>query len=63
MKSDYPGEFIFFSAVAGAVAAPIKMLVHHVFMWMNLASPFYTAPNAFLIHGHFQTKGIVESIF
>lgn len=63
MKSDYPGELVFFSAIAGGVAALIKLLVHHVFMWLKLSSPFYTTLNAYLIHGHFHTKGIIESVF
>ena len=63
MKSEYPGELIFFCAIAGGVAALIKLLVHHVFVWLKLAGLFYIALNAYLIHGHFPAKGISEMIF
>jgi hypothetical protein len=63
MKSDYPGELMFFSAIAGGIVSLIKLLVHHIFMWLKLAEPFYTTLNAYLIHGHFHIKGFIESIF
>jgi hypothetical protein len=62
-ESDYPGELAFFSAVAGAVAAPIKLLVHHVFVWTGLATGFYSRLTAYLTHGHYQTEGFVEKMF
>jgi hypothetical protein len=57
------GELVFFSGIAGAVAAPIKLLVHHVFVWAKLATPFYSDLNAFLIHGHHHVNGMIESFF
>lgn len=63
MKSDYPGEFIFFSAIAGGVAAPLKMLVLHAFVWAKLAKPLYMHVTAFLIHGHMQSTSFIEVVF
>lgn len=62
-ESDYPGELAFFSAIAGAVAAPIKLLVHHAFMWAGLASGFYDELNMVLIHGHHESKGFFNMLF
>ncbi|MCL6591443.1 MAG: hypothetical protein K6U80_16015 [Firmicutes bacterium] len=62
-KSDYPGELAFFSAIAGAVAAPVKLLVHHAFMWAGLTTGFYDELNSRLIHGHYQQKGFADMIF
>jgi hypothetical protein len=62
-ESDYPGELVFFSAIAGAVAAPIKLLVHHAFMWAGLASGFYDELNSVLIHGEHKTDGFINMIF
>lgn len=62
-ESDYPGELAFFSGIAGAVAALIKLLVHHAFMWAGLASGFYSELNTMLIHGHHRPEGFVDMIF
>jgi hypothetical protein len=62
-ESNYPGELALFGAIAGAVAAPIKLLVHHAFMWAGLASGFYTDLNTMLIHGHNKAEGFVDQIF
>jgi hypothetical protein len=61
--SDYPGELAFFGAIAGTLAALIKLLVHHIFMWTGLASEFYTDLNAMLIHGHHKPEGLVDMFF
>lgn len=42
---------------------PVKLLVHHIFEWTKLASPFYSDLNAYLIHGHHQVKGFIEALF
>ncbi|MGE5598956.1 MAG: hypothetical protein ACM3XS_06215 [Bacteroidota bacterium] len=57
------GELILFGGAAGAIAAPLKLLVHHAFKWTHLAKPFYTELNAYLIHGHHRTMGLAEFIF
>lgn len=57
------GELILFGGTAGAIAAPLKLLVHHIFEWTHLAKAFYTDLNAYLIHGHHQAKGFAEFIF
>lgn len=62
-RIDYPGELILLSAFAGAIAAPIKLLVHHFFVWPGLAKPFYMELTAYLIHGHMTTEGIIEFLF
>lgn len=63
MKNDYPGELLLFSAITGAIIAPLKLLVHHIFLWMKLAKPFYMHVTAFLIHGQIKTTGFGEMIF
>lgn len=60
---EYPGELLFFSAIAGGIAAPLKFLVHQIFVLLKLATPFYTATTTYLIHGHRVPGGFVESIF
>jgi len=62
-ESDYPGELVFFSGIAGAVAALIKLLVHHVFMWVGLTSGFYSELNTTLIHGHHKPEGFIDMVF
>lgn len=62
-ENDYPGELAFFGGIAGAVAALIKLLVHHVFMWAGLASGFYTELNTTLIHGHHKPEGFIDMVF
>ncbi|MGE5528292.1 MAG: hypothetical protein ACM3X6_04020 [Patescibacteria group bacterium] len=62
-RGEYWGDLLLFGGVAGAVAAPLKLIVHHIFEWTHLAKPFYTALNAYLIFGHHQVKGFVESLF
>lgn len=57
------GELILFGGTVGAVAALIKLLVHHAFVWIHLAKPFYTTLNAYLIHGHHQVRGFANAIF
>jgi hypothetical protein len=63
MKGNYSGELVLFSAITGAIAAPIKLIVHHVFMWTGLSSKFYDMLTAYLVHGHHRVKGIGEWIF
>jgi hypothetical protein len=63
MKSDYPGDFLFFCAIAGGIAAPLKLLVLHAFVWAKLAKPFYMNVTAYLTHGHMQTTGFIEGAF
>lgn len=60
---DFPGDFILYSAIAGAVAAPIKSLVHHIFMWTGLAKEFYVMLTAFLVHGHHEVSGFWNRLF
>ena len=62
-RNEYPGELVFFSAVAGAAIAPLKLLVHHIFVWTGLAKGFYSMLTAYLTHGHHETKGITDWIF
>jgi hypothetical protein len=62
-EQDYPGDLIFLSAIVGAIAAPIKLLFHHIFMWLNLSSGFYNELTAYLVHGHHAAKGMAEMIF
>ena len=57
------GELILFAGAAGAAAAPLKLLVHHVFEWTGLAKPFYTELTAFLVLGRYKAMGIVEMAF
>ena len=57
------GELILFGGVAGAIAALVKLLVHHIFQWTHLAQPFYSQLTAYLSHGHFHEKGFAEFIF
>lgn len=57
------GELIFFSAIAGAVAALIKLLVYHIFMLLGLAKGFYIMLTAYFIHGHHHVKGFSEWVF
>ena len=51
------------AGIVGAAAAPLKFLVHHVFVWLGLAKPFYAKLTAYLSHGHFHVKGFGEIIF
>jgi hypothetical protein len=62
-NSNYPGELALFSATAGAVAALIKLLVHHIFVWTGLAHGFYNMLTAYLTHGHYTIEGFMEWIF
>ncbi|MGE5551306.1 MAG: hypothetical protein ACM3ZC_12375 [Bacteroidota bacterium] len=57
------GELVLFGGVVGAVAALLKLLVHHVFVWTGVAKPFYAKLTAFFSHGHFHVKGFGEVIF
>ena len=63
MRSDYSGEFIFFSAIAGGVVAPLKLMLLHAFVWAKLAKPIYMNVTAFLIHGHMKSTGFIEAAF
>lgn len=63
MNDHYWGDLIFFSGIAGALAAPIKRFFHHLFVWAKLAAPFYSDLNAYLIHGHHKITGVIENIF
>ncbi|HEX3043787.1 MAG TPA: hypothetical protein VHY08_03455 [Bacillota bacterium] len=62
-ESDYPGELLFFSAIAGAVAALGKSLVHHSFEWLKITINFYADVTAYLIHGHHQIRNFGEWVF
>lgn len=57
------GELILFSAVAGAIAALLKLLVHHIFIWLGLAKGFYNMMTAYLTHGHYHVEGVIEWLF
>lgn len=59
----YWGELFLYGGIVGAIAAPIKLLIHHAFVWAHLAKPFYSSLNSYLIHGHYNVKGLMESIF
>ncbi|NLG85325.1 MAG: hypothetical protein GX493_12135 [Firmicutes bacterium] len=59
----YRGELILFGGAAGAAAALLKLLVHHVFEWTGLAKPFYTNITSYLVHGHFKMKGLTGFFF
>lgn len=61
-EKHHSGNLFFFSAIAGAVASLLKLLVHHFFMWLGLAQGFYLMLTAYLTHGHYQVEGI-EWIF
>lgn len=58
----HSGDLFFYSAVAGAVASLLKLLVHQFFMWLGLAQGFYLRLTAYLTHGHYRVEGI-EWIF
>ena len=60
---DLWGELVLFGGVVGAVAAPLKLLVHHVFVWTGLAKLFYAKLTAFLSHGHYHPRGFGEFVF
>ena len=62
-ENDYPGELIFFSAITGAVAALIKLLVHHIFLWTGLSVGFYEMLTAYLTHGHMKLENFTDRIF
>ena len=62
-SANYWGELILFGGAAGAAAAPLKLLVHHIFEWTGLAKPFYTQITAYLTHGHFKMEGLAASVF
>ena len=59
----FRAELSLFGAAAGAVAALLKLLVHHAFVWARLARPFYLTLNIFLVHGHYQAKGLADAVF
>lgn len=60
---EHPGELVFFSTIAGAIAAPIKLIAHHLFVWTGLAKPFYMMLTASMVHGHMTTNNIVDFLF
>jgi len=57
------GELVLYGGMAGGVAAPLKLIVHHIFTWTSHARPFYAKLNAYLIHGHHHRGGFAEAIF
>lgn len=59
----YLGELMLFSAIAGALSALLKSLVHHAFVWLNLSTNFYQMLTAFFAHGHLQVKGFPDWVF
>lgn len=61
-ESNFPGELIFFSAIAGSVAAFVKSLVHHFFTLFDVPM-IYALITAYLTHGHFKIEGFSEWIF
>lgn len=63
MKLKYPGELVFFSVIAGGIASPLKLIVHHIFEWTGLATPFYSHLITFLIHGHRGQMNFIDSVF
>lgn len=62
-KADYLGELVLFSAVAGAIVAPIKLLAFHLFVWAGLSKPFYLMLTSYFVHGHMTTNGIIDFSF
>lgn len=61
-ESDFRGELMFFSAIAGAVAAMVKTLVHHAFLLLNVPM-LYGMITAYLTHGHLKVENFSEWIF
>ena len=59
----YLGELMLFSALAGAVSALLKSLVHHAFVWLDLSTNFYQMLTAFFTHGHLHLEGFAEWVF
>ena len=39
-RSNYLGELMLFSAIAGVVSAFLKSFVHHAFVWLELSTTF-----------------------
>lgn len=62
-NSDFPGELALFCAIAGAVAAFLKSLIHHIFEWVGHTVDFYDMITAYLTHGHHKVEGLSEWIF
>lgn len=62
-RGEYWGELVLFGGAAGAAAAPLKLLVHHIFEWTGLAMPFYTRITTFLTHGQFEVNGPAAMVF
>ncbi|MGE5605339.1 MAG: hypothetical protein ACM3YE_06575 [Bacteroidota bacterium] len=61
-ESDFRGELMFFSAIAGAVAAMVKTLVHQAFHLLNVPM-LYGEITAYLTHGHLKVENFSEWIF
>lgn len=61
-ESDFPGELMFFSAIAGAIAAMVKSLVHSIFHLLK-APAIYEKITAYLTHGHYKVVHFSELIF
>ena len=62
-KDNYPGELMLFSAIAGAMSALLKLLIHHAFVWLGLSTNFYEMLTAYFTHGHLHVEGFSEWIF
>jgi hypothetical protein len=63
MNSEYMGEFLLFSSIAGGVVGVFKSLIHFVFSLLKLAPNFYDDINTFLVHGHSQAYSFLDVVF
>ncbi len=62
-RSNFPGELIFFSAIAGGFAAPLKAVFHRLLTIPGLFSTYYDRFSSFLIYGNSSLKGLWSWVF
>ena len=62
-RTDFYGELIFFSAIAGGFAAPLKTIFHRFLTIPGLFSTYYDQFTFYLIHGHSPMKGVWSWVF